>query len=152
MRFHAFALALACGYWLTLGSVDVHGQRALVIPRGPGAAGATHFNHGSQSFGIHTTRAVKPYANVERRPTVSPYLNLVRDDGDTSDVPNYQSLVRPQIEQSRTNRRQRQRLQKLGRQVRQLQTSKSPSTGETDQVRETGHAVRFMNLLHYYPR
>ncbi len=58
------------------------------------------------------------------RPTVSPYLNLFRNDGfDNQVLPNYHSLVRPLQQQYDTNQRQQRALQQQNRSLRQLNTN-----------------------------
>src|SRR3990170_1237344 len=64
------------------------------------------------------------YAQVRRyqpsRPTVSPYMNLFRDQ--TGPLPNYQALVRPLQLQDETNRLQEQSIQRNAQQTQQRQT------------------------------
>lgn len=84
-----------------------------------------------------------------RRPTVSPYLNLVQfqDTADPS-IPVYQTLVRPFVDQRRINQYQ-------VNQVYQLQQQVTRSASETarggDSVRQTGHYTSYQNLSHYFP-
>jgi hypothetical protein len=80
------------------------------------------------------------------RPTISPYLNLLRRNA--GPLPNYYSLVRPQLQQLETNRQQqavnsqhRGELQTLNRQV--LTISESPAAS-------TGTGAVFRNYSHYY--
>jgi hypothetical protein len=80
------------------------------------------------------------------RPTISPYLNLLRRN--EGPLPNYHSLVRPQLQQLDTNRRQQAinaqnqgELQNLNRQVLTISESPAASTG-------TGAVYR--NYSHYY--
>ncbi len=82
------------------------------------------------------------------RPTVSPYLNLVRRDGSLG-ASNYQTLVRPQLEARQNAFRQQQTINNVQRQVNTLQTDfrQSQALG----TRQTGHPTRFMTYSHYYP-
>ena len=80
------------------------------------------------------------------RPTISPYLNLLRRN--PSPVPNYYSLVRPQLQQLDVNRRQQAvnlhqqgQLRTLDRQV--LSITESPAAS-------TGTGAVFRNYSHYY--
>lgn len=68
----------------------------------------------------------KPFANVGSTPTISPYLNLFRDETENA-TPNYYAFVRPQQDQYDANRQQQSQLQQLQRQVRQA-TYQSPAT------------------------
>jgi hypothetical protein len=63
------------------------------------------------------------------RPTVSPYLNLFRnDDFDNRFVPNYHTLVRPLQQQYDTNQRQQRLLQQQNRSLQQLERDRNFST------------------------
>jgi hypothetical protein len=73
-------------------------------------------------------------------PTVSPYLNLTQGGS----VTNYQSLVKPLLEQDSAIRRQGASLNNLQRQVSQQAYGGGG--------RGTGHATFFMNYSHYYPQ
>jgi hypothetical protein len=81
------------------------------------------------------------------RPTISPYLNLLRRNA--GPIPNYYSLVRPQLQQLDTNQRQqafnsRQQdaVRSLDRQV--LRIAESPAA-------PTGTGAVFRNYSNYYP-
>jgi hypothetical protein len=80
------------------------------------------------------------------RPTVSPYLNLLQPQG--NGLPNYQTLVKPAIDQ-------RRRDQETQRQIYQLQSSVAANTaretrGEST-FRPTGHTTTFFYHSHFYP-
>lgn len=68
----------------------------------------------------------KPFAQVGSTPTISPYLNLFREETDNA-IPNYHTFVRPQQDQYDANRQQQQQFQQLQRQVRQA-TYQTPAT------------------------
>ena len=76
-------------------------------------------------------------------PTVSPYLNLINNDqfGTT----NYQSLVRPLVQQGNAINRQGGELNRLQHQV----TSQRGAAGQYAPS-ATGHVTFFMNYSHYY--
>lgn len=81
------------------------------------------------------------------RPTVSPYLNLLQPQG--GGLPNYQTLVRPAIEQQRRN-------QDTQRQITQLQSTVAENNvrdqrGET-YFRPTGHATGNFYYSHFFPQ
>ena len=91
----------------------------------------------------------KPFKHVEQRPTVSPYLNLLRDDSGAT--ANYQTLVRPQMEQIDFNRQQERQFDRLDRQFQNFRSESAYPQDGSVEIRETGHTTRFMNLSHYYP-
>ena len=85
------------------------------------------------------------------RPTVSPYLNLLRIDGQGG-LANYQTLVRPQIEQRQLAEFQEQENVRLQQQLNAQQTSiESLRRQRSQRVFSTGHQSRFMDLRGYYP-
>ncbi len=103
-------------------------------------------------------RAEKPFTNVSNRPTVSPYLNLF-NEGFSDGIDNYNTLVRPQIEQQRTNAQFRRQNDQLRRQeqsmnVRFQSLTASPAfnPGGNQNIFSTGHRTLFNNTLQYYPQ
>ncbi len=80
-------------------------------------------------------------------PTVSPYLNLFRNDQNgRSPVPNYYSLVRPLQNQYRTNQIQQQILQQQSQSIGQLQENAQQLQLEKGQpVVQTGHRSWYFN-------
>jgi hypothetical protein len=104
----------------------------------------------AQSFGQNPTQlrtqAYPPSASVPYgTPTVSPYLNL----GTTPDgISNYQSLVRPLIDEQEAVARQSAALQRLQRQVRgPREASRGPATEPKSRANSPG---RFMYYSHYF--
>jgi hypothetical protein len=84
--------------------------------------------------------------SLYNRPTVSPYLNLLQPQG--GGLPNYQTLVRPAIDQRRQN-------QDTQRQISQLQSSVAASTAQEQRgevtFRPTGHGTGKFYYSHFYP-
>jgi hypothetical protein len=80
-------------------------------------------------------------------PTVSPYLNLLQSGN--LNVTNYQSLVKPLIDQGNAIDRQANSLYRQGNSIRGLQQAQS--LGASRSGHGTGHASYFMNFSHYYP-
>jgi len=66
-------------------------------------------------------------------PTVSPYLNLFRDEQTTTEaVPSYYTYVRPQLEQQAAYQQQQRDIQQLQRQLQgrpQIRTTTVPGAG-----------------------
>jgi hypothetical protein len=79
---------------------------------------------------------------VASSPTVSPYMNLLNNN---SDVTNYQSLVRPMVNQNRVNAQERVQLNRTQSKPATLRYSKSES------LRSTGHQASYQTYGHYYP-
>lgn len=86
---------------------------------------------------------VKPFTGASSGPTISPYLNLFREDTTTNDLPNYYTFVRPQQRQLEANQQQRQQIQQLQRQVRQASYT-TPATNVAGGARfgDTGRFYR----------
>lgn len=81
------------------------------------------------------------------KPTVSPYMNLFRNDSDN--VPNYQTLVRPQIQQQALNQQVTKSLDRQQTAVQSLQHDvlhQRPSA-----IRSTGTGATSSNYSHYFP-
>jgi hypothetical protein len=87
------------------------------------------------------------YDSIYNRPTVSPYLNLLNPGAAANSVPNYFTLVKPQLEQRAALTQQRSEISRLNRQV-----SAGPrrSQRQQSQIRSTGHATQFMYYGPYY--
>jgi hypothetical protein len=95
-------------------------------------------------------RVSKPFEHVDRDPTVSPYLNLDRDDDDQQVVPNYFTLVRPQLEQIQTNRLQQHEILQLRGQVQGMTTMGGAPQSATYRAPGSGSPARFMDTAQFY--
>lgn len=98
------------------------------------------------------------------RPTVSPYLNLLRTNA--SPVPNYYAIVRPQLQQNDFQRQQtelqfqqNQRLLRQDEEITQLRTNllrtqqgAEVATGNSSWFQTNGSRQQFMNTSTYYSR
>lgn len=92
----------------------------------------------------------KPFSAVTyERPTVSPYLNLYREDVGNA-APNYYAFVRPQIQQQRFAQNQQYALRNMTRQLQAASTQAGNMYGRNAGVPVTGHSTRFMNHGGYY--
>ena len=94
-------------------------------------------------------RQSKPFQAVEAEPTLSPYLNLDREET-AEDVPNYFTFVRPDIQQRETNVSQHRALQRLQRQLNTVSaTVVAPQYGAAT-APGTGAPARFMDTAQFY--
>lgn len=85
-----------------------------------------------------------------RRPAVSPYMNLLNNNNGIAT--NYQSLVKPAIEQQNFNSRSSSAIRGLQRQAASSAT-RSASTHEGNiKMRGTGHSSVRENYSHFYPQ
>jgi hypothetical protein len=98
-------------------------------------------------------------------PTVSPYLNLFQNNrgvGGNTAIPNYYSLVRPQVQQQQTNRLQQRTIQQQAQTIGQLQTNvdlleqqaragqSSVSTGHRSWFSQPSQRNRYLNTSRFY--
>jgi hypothetical protein len=111
-------------------------------PRRPAAS----FN----SFGGGLTSGNKPFASRSSSPTISPYMNLFRDDI-TGDSDNYNTLVRPQLQQQQVNRSMQVQTQAIDRHVQSLAAKPAFNPQGSASQSPTGHPTGFMYHSHYYP-
>ena len=97
--------------------------------------------------------ATNPGRYTLNRPTVSPYLNLLRRSADNSSLPNYQTLVRPQLEQRQQSQQRDIAIQRLQSRVTNMQGRAAIQAQQQGRRNPfiTGHASGFMRYLHYYP-
>jgi hypothetical protein len=124
-------------------------RAAVRIPNvGQSSSPGSRIDTGLGSFG----NLNKPYSNYSPAPTVSPYLNLFREDLDGQSDLNYQTLVRPQLNQQAFNERQQRETFDLARRLQSIsaQSDFNPS-GNVNQP-PTGHQTVFMYYGHYYPQ
>jgi hypothetical protein len=95
--------------------------------------------------------ATKPFSNITQRPTISPYLNLFSSSTNGSTAFNYQTLVRPQLQQQAINQQQVQQNLTIDRRVQALAARgayQNQAGSETQYP--TGHQTTFMYTGHYY--
>lgn len=95
--------------------------------------------------------ASKPFGNYSPAPTVSPYLNLFREDLNGQSDLNYQTLVLPQLRQQAVNERQQRENMQMSARLQSIgaQSDFNPA-GSTTQP-PTGHQTVFQYYGHYYP-
>ncbi len=87
----------------------------------------------------------KPFQGTTTTPTISPYLNLFRDERqNTEAVPSYYSFVRPQLEQQANAAQQQRELQQLQRQGQGGQPLR------TTVVPGNGVQARYMDTAQFY--
>lgn len=93
----------------------------------------------------------KPFQNVSRQPTISPYLSLdlVADDGTA--LPNYYAFYKPKREQQLAIESQQAEILKLRQRVRSAGSTAELSRNSVRSMPTTGSSSQFMNLGNYYP-
>ena len=95
-----------------------------------------------------------PFANIYKRPTLSPYTALGFQGSNPltgATLGAMQGLVQQQQQvqrQMQTGMQQSRQISQLQGQVRNIQRSPIRAS---ESIRPTGHASTFQNLSHYYP-
>ena len=112
---------------------------------------STYDNSRRLDLGVGSTGRDKPFANVSSRPAVSPYLNLFREDFQGGGDFNYQTLVRPQLQQQQVNQRFQDESQALSRRVQQISASAAYSPEGSKSQYPTGHQTVFGYYGRFYP-
>lgn len=106
----------------------------------------------------------RPFDNITRAPTVSPYLMLTNSgsglnsfDGFNSSAARYQTMVRPMLQQRAQNSRVENQLRGLENQVQQYQSTAIGGVSTTTQMGfetqglTTGHQSLFQYHSRFYP-
>ena len=110
------------------------------------------FSAADQRAGAQSPRSVgRPTVNPHLRPTTSPYLNLLRDNGQNTAL-NYYRLVRPEMEFRRANVEQLRSIERLGRRVEEQAEQLEQLQSPTSRLGPTGHATSFLNYGGYFGR
>lgn len=86
----------------------------------------------------------KPFQSASSGPTVSPYLNLFRDDRTSTEVvPTYFTMVKPQLEQQASFQQQQREIQQLQRQLNAGGAAPTVVPG-------TGTQARYFDTAQFY--
>jgi len=95
-------------------------------------------------------RQLKPFQTIYRDPTVSPYMNLYREENDSQGAPNYFAFVRPELEQIETNRAQHRELDQLSRQMQGR--GRKPTQQQYQPTGTAGRSTpaRYMDTAQFY--
>jgi hypothetical protein len=107
----------------------------------------------SASFGVGTAGGgSKPFSHVTPQPTISPYLGLFEQGFGEFDDLNYQTIVRPRIQQQQFNQQVMQQAQTVNRRLSALSARNAYNTTGNEQVMPTGHAATFQYYSRFYPQ
>lgn len=99
-------------------------------------------------LGISLSVGSDAQAQGVRRPTVSPYLNLLRRDATPAE--NYYNLVRPEQQFRQSLLQQNREIQQLRRQQTAAPQTQSPTSTGPTAIPGTGHRTYFQSYSHYY--
>lgn len=140
---------------------------------GVGATGSLNARRSPATASGTAGRAIKPFSNASRGPTVSPYLGLFNAGIIGDEIDNFQSFVQPQLRQQELNQQFRRQAQQINRQIQQQgqamqnqaiiqeqrlnaqfqQALSQPAFNPTgsNQIMPTGHQTTFGFTGRYYP-
>jgi hypothetical protein len=124
--------------------------------RAPSALSTSPRQRSAATFGAGTVGSIggpasKPFANVRHSPTVSPYMNLFRNDLSGADDLNYQTLVQPQLRQQEFNRQFDIQEQQINRRLNALAARNAFSPQGSANMMPTGHAATHRYYSHFFP-
>jgi hypothetical protein len=102
-------------------------------------------------FGSGGSSTAKPFTSFSPEPTVSPYLNLFREDFEGNSDLNYNTLVRPMLQQQEVNQQVQRQAQDLQRQLQSVAAQSDFNPQGAKDVYPTGHQTVFRYYGHYYP-
>jgi hypothetical protein len=139
----------AVGRGYSVGSVN---KIALRNAQGylPSGSSLGKRSYGPSNLGLSPGPASKPFSTYTPPPTTSPYLNLFREDLEGGSDFNYQTLVRPMLQQQAINEQlQRQTIETARRlQAVAAQADFNPQGSQSQYP--TGHKTVFNYYGHYY--
>lgn len=95
-------------------------------------------------------RQPKPFDTIHHEPTVSPYMNLHRNEDNDESAPNYFAFVRPQMEQLETARLRQREIQQLHRQLQGVYSTAAGPPYPAGGMPGTGTAARYMDTAQFY--
>lgn len=93
----------------------------------------------------------KPFSSYSPAPTVSPYLNLFREDLDGGSDLNYNTLVRPMLQQQQLNEQLQRQSYDINRRLQSISAQSDFNPAGSTAQPPTGHQTVFMYHGHYYP-
>jgi hypothetical protein len=102
-------------------------------------------------LGVGASQAPKPFTGYDPGPTVSPYLNLFREDFEGNDDFNYTTLVRPQLQQQQFNQQVQRQNMELARRLQSMAAQSDFNPEGSKSQYPTGHQTVFGYYGHYYP-
>ena len=133
----------------SLNSLALHNLRARAPSFGTNpASGRSAARIG---LGVGASPAGKPFSSYSPSPTVSPYLNLFREDFQGNSDLNYNTLVQPMLQQQQFNQQVQRQSMEMARRLQSMAAQSDFNPQGSKQQYPTGHQTVFMYYGHYYP-
>jgi hypothetical protein len=112
-------------------------------PTGPGAPRI--------GLGVGASVAGKPFASYSQSPTVSPYLNLFREDIEGGGDLNYNTLVRPMLQQQQINQQVQRQNMEMARRLQAISAQSDFNPRGSESQFPTGHQTVYRYYGRFYP-
>ena len=142
-----YRTGIGTGYSVSsLNHLSLNSARAQVPNVGQSTARGSRIDTGLGGF-----NANKPFSTFSPSPTVSPYLNLFREDLDGNSDLNYQTLVRPMIQQQELNQQLQRQNYAINQRLQQIAAQGDYNAQGSESQPPTGHQTVFGYYGHYYP-
>jgi hypothetical protein len=106
---------------------------------------------GPSSFDLGSGAISKPFSSYSPSPTVSPYLNLFREDLQGESDLNYQTLVRPMLQQQQFNEQMQRQGIEIAQRLQSIAAQADYNPQGSQSMYPTGHKTVFNYLGHFYP-
>ena len=103
-------------------------------------------------LGVNTSSGggSKPFSSYTTAPTVSPYLNLFRNDLNGQSDFNYSTLVKPQLQQLQTNQQLQGQAVQTNRRLTSIAAQADFNPNGSKNEAPTGHQTVYNYMGHYY--
>ena len=103
-------------------------------------------------LGVNTSSSggSKPFSSYTTAPTVSPYLNLFRNDLNGQSDFNYSTLVKPQLQQLQTNQQLQGQAIQTNRRLTSIAAQADFNPSGSKNEAPTGHQTVYNYMGHYY--
>lgn len=95
--------------------------------------------------------ASKPFSNISSSPTVSPYLGLFNTGIIGDEIDNYNTFVRPQIQQQQFNNQVQRQAAAINARFQQLSAQPAFNPQGSQRIMGTGHQTTFGYYSRFYP-
>jgi len=135
----------------SLNQIAINNARARVPFAGQSSTPTGAARSSSFSGGFGGGSRSKPFSSYSSAPTVSPYLNLFREDLDGSSDLNYNTLVRPMLQQQQFNEQMQRQSMDISRRLQSISAQADFNPQGSQSQYPTGHQTTVMNYSHYYP-
>jgi hypothetical protein len=139
--------SIGTGYSVaSLNQLSLNNARPQVPNVGQATARGSRLDMGLGGFGSN-----KPFSTFSPAPTVSPYLNLFREDLDGNSDLNYQTLVKPMLQQQEINQQLQRQNFAISQRLQQIAAQGNFNAQGSESQPPTGHQTVFGYYGHYYP-